>query len=188
MNIQNWLNKVAYKTTHDFGLGDEPNEIYQSKFDNSYVGMVGLEKNLQFLADREIIEQLTHGVGFSPKDGKWYGWSHRAIHGFKIGSTCKKGDYHYIESSLAEQEEDAIRFWQDEDHEDVKCKGIIQEADGTRFFTIEWKVSDRVANSSMRSKIRNTRHFITPLGRGEWIAETMEDAKQMAIDFNEGVS
>ncbi len=35
-------------------------------------------------------------IGFSIKDGKWYGWSHRAIFGFKIGSMCKKGDYHYI--------------------------------------------------------------------------------------------
>ena len=35
-------------------------------------------------------------VGFSVKDGKWYGWSHRAIYGFKIGSTCKMGDCHYL--------------------------------------------------------------------------------------------
>jgi hypothetical protein len=35
-------------------------------------------------------------VGFSTKDGKWYGWSHRAIYGFMIGSKCKKGDCHYV--------------------------------------------------------------------------------------------
>ncbi len=35
-------------------------------------------------------------VGFSTKDGKWYGWSHRALYGFKPGSTCKKGDCHYV--------------------------------------------------------------------------------------------
>lgn len=34
-------------------------------------------------------------IGFSVKDGKWYGWSHRAIFGFKIGSKCSKGDCHY---------------------------------------------------------------------------------------------
>jgi hypothetical protein len=34
-------------------------------------------------------------IGFSVKDGKWYGWSHRAIFGFKIGSKCLKGDCHY---------------------------------------------------------------------------------------------
>ena len=31
-------------------------------------------------------------IGFSEKDGKWYGWSHRAICGFKIGDVVKKGD------------------------------------------------------------------------------------------------
>ena len=25
-------------------------------------------------------------------------------------------------------------------------------------------------------------------GKGEWVAKTMEDAKQMAIDFSDGVS
>jgi hypothetical protein len=34
-------------------------------------------------------------IGFSDKDGKWYGWSHRAIFGFKVGSVCRKGDCHY---------------------------------------------------------------------------------------------
>lgn len=32
-------------------------------------------------------------IGFAPADGgKWYGWSHRAIYGFKVGDTVKKGD------------------------------------------------------------------------------------------------
>ena len=35
-------------------------------------------------------------IGYSVNDGKWYGWSHRAIYGFRPGSTCKKGDCHYV--------------------------------------------------------------------------------------------
>jgi hypothetical protein len=31
-------------------------------------------------------------IGKSIKDGKWYGWSHRAIYGFSIGDTVKEGD------------------------------------------------------------------------------------------------
>ena len=61
-------------------------------------------------------------IGFSVKDGKWYGWSHRALYGFKKGSKCEKGDCHYTEE------------------------------------------------------------------RGEWTAENITDAKQMACDFAEGVS
>ena len=31
-------------------------------------------------------------IGFSEKEQKWYGWSHRAIYGFKVGDKCKDGD------------------------------------------------------------------------------------------------
>lgn len=31
-------------------------------------------------------------IGFSEKEQKWYGWSHRAIHGFGIGDVVKEGD------------------------------------------------------------------------------------------------
>jgi len=30
-------------------------------------------------------------IGFSEKEQKWYGWSHRAIHGFAVGDEIKKG-------------------------------------------------------------------------------------------------
>lgn len=31
-------------------------------------------------------------IGKSLRDGKWYGWSHRAICGFQVGDTVKEGD------------------------------------------------------------------------------------------------
>lgn len=31
-------------------------------------------------------------IGYAPKEQKWYGWSHRAIYGFKVGDTVKQGD------------------------------------------------------------------------------------------------
>jgi hypothetical protein len=74
----------------------------------------------------EIQQTSVCCIGFSSKDGKWYGWSHRAIFGFKIGSTCKKGDCHYTPKSSG--------------------------------------------------------------GKGAWKAKTIADARQMAIDFAEGVS
>jgi hypothetical protein len=61
-------------------------------------------------------------IGFNPDEDKWYGWSHRAMYGFGVGSKCKKGDCGY-----------------------------------------------------------------TP-EKGEWEAKTIEDAKQMAVDFAKGVS
>ena len=122
MNTKEYLDKVAYKDTIDICMDGKLSDVYLSKFDDSYITHIGLEKSVKYLADKEITDNLTHGVGFSPKDNKWYGWSHRAIYGFEVGSKCKKGDCHYTED------------------------------------------------------------------KGEWTAKTMEDAKQMAVDFNEGVS
>ena len=34
----------------------------------------------------------TANIGKSFKDGKWYGWSHRAMFGFQIGDVVKEGD------------------------------------------------------------------------------------------------
>ena len=31
-------------------------------------------------------------IGFSEQDQKWFGWSHRAIYGFGVGSVAEKGD------------------------------------------------------------------------------------------------
>ena len=136
MKVKDYLEKVAYKEVWKEDWMTEASEIYCSKFDGSYITHVGLEDDVKFLADREITEELTHGVGFSPKDNKWYGWSHRAIYGFTIGSTCKKGDLHYKGSNLKELEEDAIRFWKDEYHKNVRCEGI-EEKDGDKYFVIK---------------------------------------------------
>jgi hypothetical protein len=45
--------------------------------------------------ERRTPESNVCSIGFSGHDGKWYGWSHRAIFGFKIGSKCAKGHCHY---------------------------------------------------------------------------------------------
>jgi hypothetical protein len=37
-------------------------------------------------------EMGTACIAFSPKNQKWYGWSHRAIYGFKIGDVVEQGD------------------------------------------------------------------------------------------------
>jgi hypothetical protein len=187
MKVKDYLEKVAYKTTWKEDWMDEPSEIYLSKFDDSYITHVGLEDAVKFLAEHEITEELTHGVGFSPKENKWYGWSHRAIYGFTIGSTCKKGDLHYRGSTMEELEEDAIRFWKDEYHKNVRCEGTT-EKDGNKYFIIKWEYTDDVPNKSLRGTTLTQYVYIGDFGRGEWVAKTMDDAKQMAIDFCEGVS
>ena len=191
MNVKKWLDKVAYIKEFDFsnGNGDRDfiSDCYFSNFDDSYIIHVGMEDSVKHLADLEITDNLTRGLGYSQKECKWFGWSHRAICGFEIGSTCKIGDCHYVGSSLKEQEDDAVRFWDDEHHINTGSNGIVEEG-GEKFFDIYWTYSGKVENEKLRSTIGGCKHHIKPLGRGEWKAKTMEDAKQMAKDFRQGVA
>ena len=67
---------------------------------------IGNAKNARYLVAKKGIcpqpqtqDSSVCSIGFSTKDSKWYGWSHRAIFGFKIGSTVKRGDCGYVEKS-----------------------------------------------------------------------------------------
>ena len=57
-----------------------------------------------------------HYYGKSDADGKWYGWSHRAVYGFKEGDVIKpdtignEGGKQFTLSSEKEAREFAIRF------------------------------------------------------------------------------
>jgi len=180
MTVEEWLDKVAYigksKIKNDSGA------IYYSKFDGSYITRVGMEDSVYTLALLEITENLTHGVGFSPKDNKWYGWSHRAIYGFTVGSTCKIGDCHYVPDTLEHAVESAVMFWSDKYNEAVSATKLDDEK-----MLVTWRYLENVPNEKLRGTISGVEHYYK-LGRGEWVAETMEDAKQMAVDFCDGVS
>ena len=83
---------------------------YLSRVDNSYIGLVGFTEQedhnnlIEFFKEHEIIsvqggsQHKVADIGFSPKEQKWYGWSHRAIYGFGIGSEIKEGDCGYEKS------------------------------------------------------------------------------------------
>jgi len=184
MRVKKFLELVAHKGKLDCG-DTEKSEVWLSNFDDSYITRVGMESNVKFLADREITEELTHGVGFSPKDNKWYGWSHRAIYGFTVGSTCKKGDCHYRATNEQDEIEDATRFWSDKNHINVRAEKI---KDGE--IAVSWEYDNSTPNKKLRGTTSGTdwQYDHKNFGKGEWTAKTMEDAKKMAQDFSEGVS
>ena len=183
MNVNTFLTQVAHTGTSTID-GDD-GLVYYSNFDDSYITRVGLEDDIKFLVAREITDELAHGVGFSPKENKWYGWSHRAICGFEIGATCKKSDCHYRAANIQDEIEAARAFWNGEGHSETNAE---LQADGT--IHVSWKYAETIPNKKLRSTIGGCDWDYDPnnFGRGEWIAGTMEDAKQMAVDFNEGVS
>ena len=204
MNTKKWLNEVAYKDTIDLVCDGKIADVYISKFDDSYITHVGMENQVKYLAEREITEQLTHGVGFSPKDKKWYGWSHRAIYGFNVGSECKKGMCHYTASTPEELIDDRAEFYADiseecADRKRAECQ-ILEDRSGIRILPSPQiipviddinEIQDVIENGTQGLEmidICKDDFYVIKCGKGEWTAKTMEDAKQMAVDFNEGVS
>lgn len=191
--VLKWLEENA-KVVPSGIPGDEDGEVYVTKEGDLYITRVGMEQNVDFLAKRGITENLQSVdnstvicVGFSPKDDKWYGWSHRAIYGFTVGSTCKKGNCHYHPANKEDFMEDCRLFWEGDPHTNVTAKEV--KKDGVLGVLVEWTCSDDVPNKDMRGEISSVFNpYPDEYGKGEWTAETMEDAHRMACDFARGVS
>lgn len=131
-------------------------------------------------------------IGFNPEENKWYGWSHRAMYGFGIGSTCKKGDCHYLPSDFKELKQGVGGIEGDD-----KCYHLTPDDMCTANVRVKVVPVDpnnpeselKTAKGSEEGLCKcSSENCVYPLGKGEWTAETMDDAKQMAIDFANGVS
>lgn len=146
------------------------------------------------LQERGIVPELRTNqsgvcsIGFCEKEQKWYGWSHRAMYGFGIGSKVTKGDCAYMPKDSNDFLSSTKDFWHDREfHAETTAKHA--EQDGVKGVLVEWKYNNTVPNEMLRGNISS---IFTPYpetwGRGEWTAETLDDAKQMAMDFAECVS
>jgi len=131
--------------------------------------------------ERTAPDHSVCSIGYAPKTKKWYGWSHRAIYGFSIGSTCKKGDCHYIPSSFTQIGYDCSFREGDMCNASTWRKVVAIDPDKPEGLL--------EVTGPVRGRVRCSReNCVIELGRGEWAAKTMEDAKQMAIDFARSVS
>lgn len=128
----------------------------------------------------------TCSIGFSAKHQKWFGWSHRAIHGFGVGSQVKRGDLAYVAVDMDDFAATAADFWRDEFHLDLSTRQTV-DADGRPCVEVAWTVGD-VPNKAIRGERHSSIMYPPKLqGRGEWTAETLDDAKEMAIAFADSV-
>ena len=194
--LNEFLNKIAYIKESD--IEDDDGKCYHSKIDGSYITHVGMEEELpKTLLNYGITEQIqnssnnsneTANIGFNPIENRWYGWSHRALYGFGIGSKVEKGNCAYIPKDEADAIEAGIRFWADEDHINIVASEVDTVND-VKGVWLTWTFADAIPNKTMRKAINCTFwKFPKVYGKGEWTAKTIEDAKQMAIDFAHGVS
>lgn len=124
----------------------------------------------------------TCSIGFSERDQKWYGWSHRAIFGFGIGHTVKKGDCNYKPKNIEEELELLIKWHSEEDRINVKAEVIGDE------IHVSWEFTGDKAQRNDLIVGQTYQISDIQFGRGEWTAQTLEDCKEMAIAFAEDVS
>lgn len=189
-----FLDKIAAKKMSN-RPGLEDFEGYYSKVDGSFI--TSNPESVKWMLKNGITEQIqnvdnipehTSNIGYNPVDQKWYGWSHRAFYGFGIGSEVKKGSVGYVAPNEDDFLEYAVEFWTDEYRENIS--GILVTDDnGNIYAQISWDYSEHTPNKSIRGKLETVRHIApNKWGKGEWTAETLEDAKQMAIDFARSVS
>jgi len=187
--------------------------------DGAYIGDLQFTKMLVdkygIVPERANPDSEVCSIGYSKKDGKFYGWSHRAMYGFKPGDRVKKGDCAYFPPKDREEILQHIRnFWDcDTDyHNIIKLDGEnvvhyspnykrLRKKYGDGFFH-KWRKRDWIDNfghddqQTIWQDLKDSRYMIKEIkplsefktGRGEWTAKTKDDAKQMAIDFAMSVS
>ena len=128
-------------------------------------------------------------IGFCDREQKWYGWSHRALYGFGVGSHVKPGDCAYTPTDKEDFRLDCIRFWDEEHHVGTSAVADEHGENGEMGVLISWRYDKSIPNEKLRDKINGVfQPYPDQYGRGEWTAETLADAKQMAIDFASGVA
>lgn len=198
--------KHAFRLWKRFGINEFHPIGDEEDFDVSNISSTEAAKSSLIYGDKiaQHLKNKTCSVGFSPSENKWYGWSHRAIYGFTIGSEIKKGSVAFKPSTREEELEDFLSFWDfDKDGNWTPYEGW--EKDNVlykKIIKLEENVKDANSNDigiylECETFVKDDRgsfiskHFhpyLTYGGKGEWTAKTLEDAKQMAIDFADGVS
>lgn len=143
---------------------------------NSSGEYVGDPEFALYLLKRGIVPEKSDpshsvcSIGFCTKDQKWYGWSHRALFGFGIGSQVTRKCCGFKPATKEEFVQSVIEFYGDEGklNKDfvITDEGVVIKS-GT---------------------IEHIERYPKEFGKGEWTAATLEDAKEMAIDFADGVS
>ena len=168
--------------------------VAKSIIDGSYIGLPDFAQHLE---DMGIIPQRAQeghnvaSIGFCEAEQKWYGWSHRAMFGFGIGSTVSFGDCAYFAKDWDDHIQSSVNFWSEPSHLNVSGRRG-KDNQGVDVALITWTyASDAklIPNLSLHGATSEVASYPPARwGRGEWTAKTLEDAKQMAMDFAEGVA
>ena len=180
-----WLKKAGYRIEIEM-IGEKetiPFEIIYSPL-GGYVGTLDWAYKLykwNILPELMDDESKVCSIGFNEIDQKWYGWSHRAMCGFGVGSSVSRGDCAYSSDNVDELF-DELKEWNDEGLLEKLSDGVKIKAEMVEF--LETKDPDGPLMAIPAGYECHTIH----IGKGEWTAKNLTDAKQMAMDFAESVS
>ena len=144
---------------------------------------------IDFLIKNEItqVESIYHSkvacVGYAPKRNKWWGWSHRGAYSFTIGSEVKKGDCAYNPANKEDHEANELAFWAGPEEGIENAR--IEHSKGKGYIVGMYSLDpEKIPNERLRGKTYlHEIDYPEKYGRGEWIAHTLDDAHQMAIDY-----
>lgn len=113
---------------------------------------------------------------FSTPCSEWAAFNeNNLLASFQIGSTCKKGDIHFVPSNRKELFEQEALYW-DKHGFEVESWQKCNETGGINFVL-------SIKNGQFKKPVEYLAKPPKSYGRGEWTAETLEDAKQMCIDY-----
>lgn len=166
----------------DFG------KCWMKKDSDQYFCHDGLLNDYKFLLDHDIDELIEFNLGFSSKNQKYYGWSHRAIFGFGIGYKIKKGDVCYVSETI-EEEIEHLKSWHSEDSEEINTSISDMNISNS---TISFNHITKHKEPSKTDKIQKISYDLSPLIgttlSGEFEIRSLEESKEIAIRFAKEVS
>lgn len=175
--VNKWIERnTEILDGHYVSKVDQSKVVHTDLLDNGYVKYL-VRYGINDLHAVDGVEWAC--VGLSEDDGKWYGWSRSHIYGFEVGSSCEKTHIHYKPADKEGFMELQKALWVDPKHLNLVVDDITEKG-----FAIKWDYSDDFPEE----KLRGTKGYVPcnfpeEYGKGEWVAETMDDAHQMAIDF-----
>ena len=194
----------AHRLVHKFGITEQ----IQSIRGRHEIEERSISEEAKRLLSNDLMRDYSFSpvcsIGFNPTEQKWYGWSHRAIYGFGIGSEVKFGNCAYVASNKEDFIEDFLYFWEfDKDGKEIRTEHSLENVNRI-LHIIDTDVKDPngeieelgvLIRYETTFKDPNQGYYSTQFrpypeewGRGEWTAKSLDDAKQMAIEFSRGVS
>lgn len=198
-----WNSARTYYYTYRRTLEDEGFEMVACYTpEGHYIGSPSTARYLLHFGLTQIQTLTGNNVcslGWCEAEQKWYGWSHRALYGFGIGSRVRKGDVAYrpatpeaLKEDLTTPDEDGWAWQKPQDVTlieggvRVRVRPIMVHAVAETPHELDEPLTMEGGEHSepmIAMYPTEEEYFEIKCGRGEWVARTLEEAREMAEDF-----